>query len=85
MPNCVSASVNKTFQDKCTDVSKFFLKPKIWFWSLTRLYIITSKDSDSEEPIEASWAKKVKVLLNNNGENSVHEIYIDIKKLTRIL
>ena len=66
MPNCVLASVNKTFQEKCTDVSKFFLRPKIWFGE-TEEYQDQSKDilnsilnedvlsdSDSEEPIEES-------------------------------
>ena len=67
MPNCVLASVNETFQDKCTDVSKFFFKAENLVLKPNQTLSIQKifqsfrespraahslSDSDSEGPIE---------------------------------
>ena len=73
MPNCVLASVNKTFKDLCTDVSKFFWSRKFGFEDqldpINSKHILNSilneeflSDGDSEEPIEESWTNELEAL-----------------------
>ena len=60
MSNCILASINKTFQDKSTDVSG---RQEYQDQSKDILNLILNKDvlsdSDSGKPIEESWSNKV--------------------------